>query len=183
MRRSTHTRTIALTALTLLLAAGCGTQGGSEARGGRTVSPSGAPSSPPGSASPTPPASPTSPPSSASPASPPPSSDQDCTTVKGMLDAADTGHTYCLAAGDTLRVTLDGTTPRPWKPVKSDGGGLEPTNGGIVLQPGDAAAAYRAVSAGTVRLTSSRPMCPSDPGRISCKGLQEWTVTVVVTKA
>ncbi|MFG3169856.1 hypothetical protein [Streptomyces sp. NPDC048200] len=183
MRRSTHTRTIALTALTLLLAAGCGTQGGSEAGGGRTVSPSGAPSSPPGSASPTPPASPTSPPSSASPASPPPSSDQDCTTVKGMLDAADTGHTYCLAAGDTLRVTLDGTTPRPWKPVKSDGGGLEPTNGGIVLQPGDAAAAYRAVSAGTVRLTSSRPMCPSDPGRISCKGLQEWTVTVVVTKA
>ncbi|MEU8788585.1 hypothetical protein [Streptomyces sp. NPDC048643] len=186
MRRTTHTRTIALTALTLLLAAGCGTQGGSEAGGGKTVSPSGAPSSPtpspssPGSASPTAPA-PTSPPSS--PASPPPSSGQDCGSVKGQLDAADTGHTYCLTAGDTIRVVLDGTTPRPWKPVKSHGGGLVPTNGGIVLQPGGASAAYRAVSAGTVELTSSRPMCPSDPGRISCKGLQEWTVTVVVTKA
>lgn len=67
--------------------------------------------------------------------------------------------------------------------MKSDGSGLEATNSGIVLQPGDASAAYRAVSAGTVRLTSSRPLCPSDPARVSCDGLQEWTVTVVVPEA
>ncbi|MFE9805336.1 hypothetical protein [Streptomyces sp. NPDC005548] len=176
MRRTTHTRTIALTALTLLVAAGCGTRGGSEAGGSGTVSPSSAPPSPSSPASSSVPPTPT--PSSSSP-----SSGQDCVAATGELGAADTGHTYCLAAGDTIRVTLDGTTPRPWKPVKSDGSGLEPANSGIVLQAGDASAAYRAVSAGTVRLTSSRPMCPSDPSRISCKGLQEWTVTVVVTKA
>jgi hypothetical protein len=78
---------------------------------------------------------------------------------------------------------LDGTAPRRWEPVESDGGGLEPISGGVVLQPGDASAAYRAVSAGTVRLTSSRPLCPRAPGRISCQGIQEWTVTVVVTGA
>ncbi|MFF0136214.1 hypothetical protein ACFYRN_07180 [Streptomyces sp. NPDC005227] len=178
MRRTTHTRTIALTALTLLVAAGCGTRGGSEAGGSGTVSPSSAPSSPSSPASSSVPPTPTPTPSSSSP-----SSGQDCVAATGELGAADTGHTYCLAAGDSIRVTLDGTTPRPWKPVKSDGSGLEPANSGIVLQAGDASAAYRAVSAGTVRLTSSRPMCPSDPGRISCKGLQEWTVTVVVTKA
>ncbi|MET7940769.1 hypothetical protein [Streptomyces sp. NPDC005302] len=185
MRRTTPTRTIALTALTLLVAAGCGTKGGSEAGGSGSVSPSPAPSSPSPSSPSSPASVPPSPSPSSSSSSPSPSSSsrQDCAAATGELGAADTGHTYCLTAGDTLRVTLDGTTPRPWKPVKSDGSGLEPTNSGIVLQAGDASAAYRAVSAGTVRLTSSRPMCPSDPGRISCKGLQEWTVTVVVTKA
>jgi putative hemolysin len=152
MRRTTHTRTIALAALTLLLA-GCGTQSGGDAGGSGTVSPSPTPSHP------------------------------NCATAKGELGAADTGHTYCLAPGGTIRVSLDGTTRRPWAPVKTAGSGLEATNSGIVLQPGDASAAYRAVSAGTVRLTSSRPLCPSDPARVSCDGLQEWTVTVIVPKA
>ncbi|MEV6191355.1 hypothetical protein AB0M19_03045 [Streptomyces sp. NPDC051920] len=181
MRRTTHTRTIALAALALLLA-GCGTQGGDEAGSGGTVPPP-----PTGStASPSPTGGTTSPSSSPtdSSASPPPTpSGPDCAKATAQLGAADTGHTYCLAPGDTIRVLLDGTTSRPWKPVKSEGGALTATNGGIVLQPGDASAAYRAVSAGTVTLTSSRPMCPSDPARMSCKGLQEWTVTVVVPKA
>ncbi|MET7984794.1 hypothetical protein [Streptomyces sp. NPDC005281] len=151
MRRTTHIRTIALAALTLLLA-GCGTQSGGDAGTGGTVSPSPSPSHP------------------------------GCATAKGELGAADTGHTYCVAPGGTIRVSLDGTSIRPWKPVKTEGSGLEATNSGIVLQPGDASAAYRAVSAGTVRLTSSRPLCPSDPARVSCKGLQAWTVTVVVQK-
>ncbi|MEY2246383.1 hypothetical protein ACN6K9_007983 [Streptomyces sp. SAS_267] len=162
MRRTTHTRTIVLATLALLLA-GCGTQSGGDAGGGDTVSP--------------PPT-----PSSTSTPSPTPSR-PDCATAEGELGAADTGHTYCLAPGETIRVSLDGTTSRPWAPVKSDGSSLEATNSGIVLQPGDASAAYRAVSAGTVRLTSSRPLCPSDPARVSCDGLQEWTVTVVVPRA
>ncbi|MFF2365741.1 hypothetical protein ACFVU0_23995 [Streptomyces sp. NPDC058122] len=172
MRRTTHTRTIALAALALLLA-GCGTQGGDDAGAGGTVSPS--PTD--GTVSPTP--TPTDGPASPSPTP----SGPGCAQATAQLGAADTGHTYCLAPGDTIRVLLDGTTKRPWKPVKSDGGALAATNGGIVLQPGDASAAYRAVSEGTVTLTSSRPMCPSDPARMSCKGLQEWTVTVVVPKA
>ncbi|MGW3914902.1 hypothetical protein ACWEBX_25745 [Streptomyces sp. NPDC005070] len=172
MRRTTHTRTIALAALALLLA-GCGTQGGDDAGAGGTVSPS--PTDGTVSPSPSPTDGTTSP-------SPTPSG-PDCAKATAQLGAADTGHTYCLAPGDTIRVLLDGTTSRPWKPVKSDGSALAATNGGIVLQPGDASAAYRVVSEGTVTLTSSRPRCPSDPARMSCKGLQEWTVTVVVPKA
>ncbi|MFD8737238.1 hypothetical protein ACFV06_20290 [Streptomyces sp. NPDC059618] len=171
MRRTTHTRTIALTALALLLA-GCGAQNGGDTGAGGNVSPS-----PSGSTA--------SPPPSGDTASPSPSpSRPDCGAAPGAgLGAADTGHTYCLAPGETVRVSLDGTTVRPWKPVAADGKALEAVNSGIVLQPGDASAAYRAVSPGTVRLTSSRPLCPSDPARISCKGLQAWTVTVVVRKA
>ncbi|MFJ7965055.1 hypothetical protein [Streptomyces sp. NPDC096324] len=174
MRRTTHTRTIALAALALLLA-GCGTQGGDDAGAGGTVSPSPTPTG--GTVSPTP--TPTDGPASPSPTP----SGPGCAQATAQLGAADTGRTYCLAPGDTIRVLLDGTTKRPWKPVRSEGGALAATNGGIVLQPGDASAAYRAVSEGTVTLTSSRPMCPSDPARMSCKGLQEWTVTVVVPKA
>ncbi|MFD5819492.1 hypothetical protein [Streptomyces sp. NPDC127038] len=173
MRRTTHTRTISLTALALLLA-GCGAQNGGDTGAGGNVSPS-----PSGSTA--------SPPPSGDTASPPPSpspSRPDCGAAPGAgLGAADTGHTYCLTPGETVRVSLDGTTVRPWKPVAADGKALEAVNSGIVLQPGDASAAYRAVSPGTVRLTSSRPLCPSDPARISCKGLQAWTVTVVVRKA
>ncbi|WP_329455736.1 hypothetical protein [Streptomyces sp. NBC_01497] len=187
MRRTTCARTIALTALTLLLA-GCGTPGGSEAGSSGTASPS-SPGPPASSPLPSPPSSSSPPPSpspSSAPPTPPPSSSppgRGCATAQRELGAADTGHTFCLAAGDTIRVLLDGTTPRPWQPVTRDGSGLEPTSGGIVHRAGDASAAYRAVSAGTVRLTSSRPLCPHEPGRISCGGLQEWTVTVVVTRA
>ncbi|MFI6490012.1 hypothetical protein [Streptomyces sp. NPDC050564] len=152
MRRTTHHRTIALAALTLLVAAGCGTQSGGDAGGSGTVSPS------------------------------PTTSHKGCAQAKAELGAADTGHTFCLTTGDVIRISLDGTTSRPWAPVKVGGSGLEATNSGIVLQAGDASSAFKAVSAGTAQLTSSRPLCPSDPARISCKGLQDWTVTVVVTK-
>ncbi|MEU0944834.1 hypothetical protein ABZ379_18860 [Streptomyces canus] len=160
MRPTTHRTALALAALTLLLA-GCGTEAGSEEGGGDTVSPS--PSSSP-------------PPSSSPSASPSPG----CTSAS-QLDADDSGSTVCLAVGDTLRISLDGTKSRPWKPVTTEGGGLEPTNSGIVLLPGDASSAYKAVSAGQVRLSSQRPLCATETGQVSCKGIQEWRVTVVVT--
>ncbi|WP_328750408.1 hypothetical protein OHT57_33225 [Streptomyces sp. NBC_00285] len=150
MRRTNRHTTLALAALTLLLA-GCGTETGSQGSDTDTVSPS-------------PPSASTSP---------------SCTPVS-ELDAADRGSTVCLAVGDTVRVSLDGTKSRPWKPVTVEGSGLEATNSGIVLLPGDANAAYKAVSAGTVRLSSSRPLCATDTGRVSCKGIQEWLVTVLV---
>ncbi|MBE8472509.1 hypothetical protein [Streptomyces justiciae] len=108
----------------------------------------------------------------------PPSSS--CTTAS-ELNASDSGDTVCLAVGDTVRVGLDGTKSRPWKPVTTEGTGLEAGNSGIVLLPGDANAAYQAVSAGTVRLTSSRPLCATETGKVSCKGVQDWSVTVVIT--
>ncbi|MCX5258511.1 hypothetical protein OOK27_31035 [Streptomyces canus] len=152
MRPTTHRTALALAALTLLLA-GCGTQAGSEGGGGDTVSP---------------------PPSSS-----PPSPSPDCTSAS-ELDAADSGSTVCLAVGDTIRISLDGTKNRPWKPVAVDGSGLEATNSGIVLLPGDASSAYKAVSAGQVRLSSQRPLCATETGRVSCKGIQEWWVAVEV---
>lgn len=103
-----------------------------------------------------------------------------CTSVP-ELHAADSGRTVCLAVGGTVRVALDGTENRPWTPVTAEGDGLEAANSGIVLLPGDANAAFEAVSAGTVRLTSARPLCATETGKVSCKGIQDWSVTVVVT--
>ncbi|MGW1592907.1 hypothetical protein [Streptomyces sp. NPDC002343] len=99
---------------------------------------------------------------------------------RAELTAADHGRTVCVAEGGEVRLTLDGTRARPWKPVTASGTGLEAVNAGFVLQPGDATAAYRAVTAGTVRLASSRPLCPKPtaPDRASCEGTEEWTVTV-----
>ncbi|MEU1196100.1 hypothetical protein ABZ446_07760 [Streptomyces sp. NPDC005813] len=115
--------------------------------------------------------------------SPAPTTPKGCAAARAELTATDTGRTFCLSVGEVIRIGLDGTSARPWAPVRAGGSGLEATNSGVVLQAGDASSAFKAVSAGTVRLTSSRPLCPSDPARISCEGLQEWAVTVVVTKA
>lgn len=156
MRPTTHHRIAALAAVTLLLA-GCGSQTDA---GSGAVSPS--PTTTGNGPSPTP-------------------SDKGC-TARTTLDAADSGRRFCLTTGDVIRIGLDGTAARPWAPVAASGSALEATNSGIVLQAGDASAAFRAVSAGTVKLTSSRPLCATAPGRISCKGLQEWWVTVEVTK-
>ena len=102
-----------------------------------------------------------------------------CTSVS-ELHASDSGRTVCLAVGDTVRVALDGAKNRPWTPVTAEGSGLEAANSGIVLLPGDANAAFEAVSKGTVRLASSRPLCATEPGRVACQGIQEWWVTVEV---
>ncbi|KUN27446.1 hypothetical protein AQJ23_11985 [Streptomyces antibioticus] len=108
-----------------------------------------------------------------------PSSSPSCTTAS-ELNASASGDTVCLAVGDTIRVGLDGTKSRPWKPVTTEGTGLEAVNSGFVLLPGDANAAFRAESEGHVRLSSSRPLCAADSGRVACQGVQEWWVTVVV---
>ncbi|MEW1829254.1 hypothetical protein [Streptomyces sp. NPDC088196] len=114
--------------------------------------------------------------------SPTPSKSRAACTAKETLAATDTNGTFCLTTGTTVRILLDGTTARPWAPVKTVGSGLKATNSGILIRPGDASNAYEAVSAGTVKLTSSRPLCATAPHKISCKGIQEWSVTVVVSK-
>lgn len=169
--RSTIPRTaLALAALGLLLT-GCGTQPGTGSAGsatgtpsaGRTVSP--APSSSPSTTSPS-----TASPSTASPKCAPPAE----------LGAGDSGRTVCVAVGGVVRVNLDGTREKPWKALTVSGEGLEATNSGLVLRPGDASGAYRAVAAGTARLASDRPLCATGPGEVACQSLQEWWVTVVV---
>ena len=114
--------------------------------------------------------------------SPTPSKSRSACTAKETLAATDTNGTFCVTTGNTVRILLDGTTTRPWTPVKTVGSGLKATNSGILIRPGDASNAYEAVSAGTVKLTSSRPLCATAPHKISCKGIQEWSVTVVVSK-
>jgi hypothetical protein len=166
--RRTISRTFPRTALALAAAAlpltGCG--GGGSGSGSGSVSPSPTATKPPA----------TSPaPSKGSPTESP----TGCTAA-ATLSARDSGRKVCLAVGDTLRITLDGTAKRPWKPVAVQGSGLEAVNSGLVLQPGDASAAFRAVAHGTARLQSTRPLCAAQTGRVSCLGLQEWWVTVVV---
>lgn len=114
--------------------------------------------------------------------SPTPGKSRAACTAKDTLSATDANGTFCLTTGNTVRILLDGTTARPWAPVKTVGTGLKATNSGILIRPGDASNAYEAVSAGTVKLTSSRPLCATAPHKISCKGIQEWSVTVVVSK-
>jgi hypothetical protein len=153
MRRTTTT-SLAL-AGTVLLLAGCGSKSGSatDSAGAGKVSPSAPSASAPGGCA---------------------------STVE--LKAADSGRTVCVAKGGEVRLTLDGTKSRPWKPVMTDGTALKAINTGLALQSGDATAAYRAAADGTVKLTSTRPLCaqPSTPGGMSCKGIQEWAVTVSV---
>lgn len=112
--------------------------------------------------------------------SPSPPSPPSACAPPGELGAADNGSTVCVAVGGTVRVSLDGTKSRPWEPVTSGGSALKATNSGVVLLPGDASAAFEAVSAGRARLSSSRPVCAKESGRVSCDALQEWGVTVVV---
>ena len=115
--------------------------------------------------------------------SPTPSKSRSACTAKETLAAADDNGTFCLKTGSTVRILLDGTESRPWAQVKTAGTGLEATNSGILIRPGDASNAFKAVSAGTVKLTSSRPLCATAAHKISCKGIQERSVTVVVTKS
>ncbi|MEU3523269.1 hypothetical protein AB0E62_05275 [Streptomyces sp. NPDC038707] len=152
MRRTTP---LALAAAALLLA-GCGSRQDTGS-GGRTPAPSG-----------------TGAPSAGRNAG-------DC-TAHAHLTAAEQDRHVCVAEGGELRIVLDGTRDRPWKPVTASGTGLRAVNAGLVLRPGDATAAYRAVAPGTVRLTSSRPRCPEPtaPDRVACEGVEEWTVTVRV---
>ncbi|MFF1285303.1 hypothetical protein [Streptomyces sp. NPDC058299] len=146
-----RTTPLALTAAALLLA-GCGSRQADTGSGGKASAP------------------------------PSPTRSAGGCTGHAELTAADHGRTVCVAEGGELRLTLDGTRARPWKPVSASGTALRGINAGFVLRPGDATAAYRAVAAGTVRLTSSRPLCaePTAPGGVSCKGIEEWTVTVRV---
>jgi hypothetical protein len=157
MRRTTL---IALAATTLLLA-GCGSQNGEDG-GSEDTGSNGKVSPAPATRSPEPPA----------------GRCEDHVELK----TGDDGRTVCVTSGGEVRLTLDGTKSRPWKPVTASGDGLKGINAGFVVQPGDATAAYQAVAAGSVRLSSSRPLCaePTAPGQVSCKGIQEWTVTVRV---
>ncbi|MER6126608.1 hypothetical protein ABT173_29120 [Streptomyces sp. NPDC001795] len=182
MRRTTlHRTTVVAVAAAALLLAGCGTQSDGKSAGSSAVSPSAPPSqsvSPSGTPSAPASASPSVPPSGAPSATTPATG---C-TAEAQLTAADTGRTVCLTTGGQIRLTLDGTKDRPWTTVSATGNALKATNAGIVIQPGDAVAAYDAVAPGTARLTATRPLCAKRPGQKSCLGIQQWTVTVTVTK-
>ncbi|MEV8070755.1 hypothetical protein AB0P32_32385 [Streptomyces sp. NPDC085995] len=193
LHRGTLAATTAAAAAAALLLAGCGTQdddgkggptgagsGGATASASASASPSGSASAPgsPAPGSPSGPGSASAPPSATGSA---PASPSGC--VRHVeLTAADTGRTVCLTVGGSVRMNLDGTKERPWSPVKAEGGILKGANAGIVILPGDALAAFTASAPGTARLSASRPLCATGPGKISCLGIQEWTVTVKVTR-
>ena len=182
MRRTIPQRTtvVAVAAAALLLA-GCGTNSGGGAAGSSGASPSGSPTASPSSSPSVPPsASPSASPSAPGSTAPSASGAPGGCTTRLELTAADTGHTVCLTTGGQIRLTLDGTQDRPWSPVRVTGGALKAANAGIVIQPGDAVAAYDAVAPGTARLTSTRPLCAKHPGQKACMGIQQWSVTVTV---
>ncbi|MPY35111.1 hypothetical protein FNH09_28870 [Streptomyces adustus] len=178
MRRTTlHRTTVTTLAAATLLLMGCGAQHGGSGGDG-----SGSPSSSPSATTPSS-ALPSTPSSASEPGTPsgtPPASPA-CTSHM-ELTAADNGRAVCLTRGGQIRLTLDGTRERPWSPVTASGDALKAANPGIAVLPGDAVAAYDAVTGGDAKLTSSRPMCPQhgSPGQMSCKSIEEWTVAVTV---
>ncbi|MER5795668.1 hypothetical protein [Streptomyces sp. NPDC001980] len=173
MRRTTFHRA-SLAAASLLLLAGCGSQGGSENNGDKGS----------GAVSPTPTTTPTPTPTPTSTPSPSGSA-AGCTPLTSELTAADSGRIFCLARDGAFRVTLTGSEQRPWKKiaVAGDTASLKEINYGIMLRGSDAGSAYQAMAPGTVTLSSTRPLCaqPTAPGGVSCKGIQEWKVTVQVS--
>jgi hypothetical protein len=184
MRRTTlHRTTVVAAAASALLLAGCGTGSDDGTAGSGTVSTSPS-SSTSRSSSPSTSQSPSQSPSTPPSTSPSPTGTKEACTGQAQLTAADNGRTVCLTVGGQLRLTLDGSKDRPWKPVTTKGDALEATNAGIAIQPGDALAAYNAVKPGTEHLASTRPLCAvtTRPGQVSCKAIQEWNVTVTVTK-
>lgn len=138
MRRTIPHTAVALTALALALA-GCGGQADS-GKGGDSDSVS---------SSPTPTTRPSTTPTGCAPAS--------------TLGVRDSGRTVCMAVGDTIRISLDGTAKRPWKPLSPKGSVLEAANSGIVLQPGDASAAYKAVEKERPGCSPRGPCVPRRP--------------------
>ncbi|MGN5378881.1 hypothetical protein ACQ4WX_20280 [Streptomyces lasalocidi] len=52
-----------------------------------------------------------------------------------------------MAKGGEVRLTLEGTKSRPWKPVQASGTALKAINTGFLIRPGQATAAYHAVAA------------------------------------
>ncbi|MFG2953522.1 hypothetical protein ACGF5O_07320 [Streptomyces sp. NPDC048291] len=166
MRRTTFHRA-SLAAASLLLLAACGSQSGGDDKGSGAVS-----------AKPTPTTTSTPSPSASGSAA-------GCTPLTTELTTADSGRTYCLAKDGTFRITLTGSEQRPWKKITAAGdtAALKEINYGIMLRGEDAGSAYQAMAAGTVTLSSTRPLCaqPTAPGGVSCKGIQEWRVTVKVS--
>ncbi|MGV9246659.1 hypothetical protein [Streptomyces sp. NPDC003710] len=186
MRRTTPhgTITTTLVAAAALLLAGCGGQdGGAAGAGGSPSRQTAAPSvSPSASPSVSPSASPSVPPSASAPVPPSRTATGKGCTPEVLLTAADTGRTVCLTVGGRIRLTLHGSEDRPWSPVTATGGALKAANAGIGSRSGDTLAAFEAVAPGTARLTASRPLCAKRPGQTSCLGVEQWTVTVRVTK-
>ncbi|MET8447027.1 hypothetical protein [Streptomyces sp. NPDC005209] len=184
MFRTRFVATLVLAAAATVAIAGCGSQNGGTGGGSGTVSPStsSATTGATGTTTPTSPSSGTSPGTSSSTSPAPTRTDAADCVSHTELTAADNGRTLCLTTGGQVRLTLDGTQDRPWKPVTVTGDALKAANAGIVILPGDAVAAYDAVARGTAKLSSSRPLCaqPSSPGQMSCQGIEEWTVTVRV---
>jgi hypothetical protein len=89
----------------------------------------------------------------------------------------DAGSTICLAVGEHLDVYLHGTLAAPWSPIGLAGSALSPeANGKGTLPVGVTGGFYLARTAGSARVTSSRPACAGrssssptlSPGRTSC---------------
>jgi hypothetical protein len=94
------------------------------------------------------------------------------------ITADDDHRVICVAVGDTVDVFLTSSPERMWGPVTLDGTALTARPNGVgALAIGVTAGFYRAVSAGTARLTSQRLACV-DPGP-SC-GPAAFEVTIAV---
>jgi hypothetical protein len=102
------------------------------------------------------------------------------TTIGNRRD----GGTVCMTVGAKLLVWLvaPAVPGATWRQVEvSKAGVLLATASPVHVPAGVTAAAFRAVRAGSVKLTSQRPACaPANGGSASCGAVLGWGVTVMV---
>lgn len=105
-----------------------------------------------------------------------------CGSGRVTLTEQDNRRQACVTAGTLVQVYLHGKPDQMWSGVSSDAPALRPVATGRGALPiGVTGGFFRADGAGTARLTSSRPMCPSPPpGGARCLALEGFTVTVEV---
>jgi hypothetical protein len=98
------------------------------------------------------------------------------------LTEADNGRAICLAPGTRIEVYLHGSDTAPWSPIQLDGAALRPVASGKGALARDVTGGFFAAErAGTARLSSSRPACPSAPaGAVRCGAEQGFQVEVTV---
>jgi hypothetical protein len=105
-----------------------------------------------------------------------------CRSGQVTVTEAQAGQGMCVTTGTLVQVYLHGQPGTPWSPVKSDGPALRAVASGRGAVPiGVTAGFFKATGAGSARLTSSRPMCPSaPPGGARCLAMQGFSLTVEV---
>jgi hypothetical protein len=99
------------------------------------------------------------------------------------LDTGDNGRAIRVCDGDRIDVALRAPMRGPlWSPIHVDGDAVQMDRHHPRVFParGMTVGFFVAVHRGQATLTSTRPVCPPNPGGPTCHSMQGWKVDVTV---